>query len=237
MFFEAQYDPLNAPLILVLGGGPGCSSLLSHCPVKFDSIYKNLVPNDHSWNKLGSLINLEGPAGVGFTTITSKDDMKIDNITLANESLTALLNFFSLFPEYRTNQLYIAGASYGGVFIPNLASKIIDYNLSTSYDKRINLAGIVIGNGITDYNFDNESAKIDFAYAHGYYSEEFRVKIEQACGPKAPYRRNDPNCKSLILSFDNEISDLNLYDVYDECKKNTSSLSVKLSKYENLNIF
>lgn len=46
----------------------------------------------------------------------------------------------------------MSGESYAGVYIPTLASKIVDYNAAPTKEsvKKINLKGIAIGNGCTD---------------------------------------------------------------------------------------
>ena len=43
-----------------------------------------------------------------------------DAIT-ANDNLNALLDFYNKFKEYRSNNFWIAGESYAGKYIPDLA--------------------------------------------------------------------------------------------------------------------
>ena len=38
----------------------------------------------------------------------------------------ALRHFFKLYPEYRTNELYLTGESYAGIYIPMLADRVVD---------------------------------------------------------------------------------------------------------------
>lgn len=64
------------------------------------------------------------------------------------------------FPELQKNDLYISGESYAGIYVPRLTERLDSYigNCTTkgpcSYVP--NLKGWIIGNGVTDYNFDNE---------------------------------------------------------------------------------
>lgn len=67
---------------------------------------------------------LETPAGVGF----SYGDENTSDALSAKDNLVAVLEFYKKFPEYKDLDLYIAGESYAGAYIPNLASEIIDYN-------------------------------------------------------------------------------------------------------------
>jgi carboxypeptidase C (cathepsin A) len=39
-----------------------------------------------------------------------------------------LLGFFHRFPRYATRDLFIAGESYGGHYVPNLAAAILEHN-------------------------------------------------------------------------------------------------------------
>lgn len=38
----------------------------------------------------------------------------------------ALKEFFRLFPEYSGNQLFLTGESYGGIYIPTLAERVME---------------------------------------------------------------------------------------------------------------
>lgn len=70
-FFPSQDAKPNAPLLLWLNGGPGCSSMLGaiyeHGPFVFIENTTNLVINEYSWNKNAHVIYLESPVGVGYS--------------------------------------------------------------------------------------------------------------------------------------------------------------------------
>jgi len=38
----------------------------------------------------------------------------------------ALKEFFRLFPEFSSNKLFLTGESYGGIYIPTLAERVME---------------------------------------------------------------------------------------------------------------
>jgi len=50
----------------------------------------------------------------------------------------------------KTRNFFISGESYGGKYLPAIASAIIDYNPRVSQENKINLKGVLIGNGYVD---------------------------------------------------------------------------------------
>ena len=67
------------------------------------------------------MLYIESPAGVGFSTGTPS----LNDIDVAQDNLAALKSFYKKFPEFAKNQLYISGESYGGIYVPHLASLIL----------------------------------------------------------------------------------------------------------------
>lgn len=65
-------------------------------------------------------------------------------------------NFFVLYPEYKNAPFWIAGESYAGKYIPDLAFRIDHFNLepSTPANLKIKLRGMFIGNGVIDFRND-----------------------------------------------------------------------------------
>ena len=85
-------DP-NAPLMLWLNGGPGCSSLFGLLaeigPVSEDNFVGKYEVNPYSWNKEVNLLAIEQPAGVGFSKASDPkfnwtDDYKAIDVFLDN---------------------------------------------------------------------------------------------------------------------------------------------------------
>jgi carboxypeptidase C (cathepsin A) len=61
------------------------------------------------------------------------------------------------FPEFMTNEVWVSGESYGGVYTPYLAWQIYQNNLRAEWDSsytKINLNGTMVGNGATNWDFD-----------------------------------------------------------------------------------
>mmetsp|Transcript_34287 Transcript_34287/g.31012 ORF Transcript_34287/g.31012 Transcript_34287/m.31012 type:complete len:147 (+) Transcript_34287:16-456(+) len=82
MFFESQNDPANDPILLWLNGGPGCSSVLGalyeHGPFIFPDYQMDSQVNHYAWNQNASVIYMESPAVVGFSTTADKKEKFTD---------------------------------------------------------------------------------------------------------------------------------------------------------------
>ena len=92
VFIETTQDSYNAPLVLWLNGGPGCSSLLGWITENGPAIFKGsddtLSMNEYSWNKLANIVYLESPGNVGFSYI----DSFMPTETYINDAISATEN-------------------------------------------------------------------------------------------------------------------------------------------------
>uniref|UniRef100_A0AC34RS62 Carboxypeptidase n=1 Tax=Panagrolaimus sp. JU765 TaxID=591449 RepID=A0AC34RS62_9BILA len=144
----------------------------------------------------------------------------------AEENYLAMKQFFKKHPKFRNHSTFIIGESYGGIFVPTLASKIIDG--SSSFP--IKLEGIGIGNGLLDYGrFLIDT--IEFAYSHGVLDEDvynsYRNACCQGCSDNCQLDGGETfDCISAqnyaYRAF--QSSGLNLYDIYRECAMASSKL-------------
>ncbi|XP_075133523.1 lysosomal protective protein-like [Leptodactylus fuscus] len=216
-FVQCQGDPRSCPLVLWLNGGPGCSSLAGllteHGPFLSQPDGSTLKTNKYSWNKIANVLYLESPAGVGFSYSDDKEYTTGDAQT-AKDNYMALKDFFHLYPEFKENDFYITGESYGGFYVPSLA-------LEVAKDSGINLKGLAIGNGVTDMSV-RENSLIYFSYYHGLLDVSMWSHIESACceekdcdfinsGKKACW-------KAIRLAFSKTFSlKLNMYNLYQPC--------------------
>lgn len=132
--------------IFWLNGGPGCSSmdgaLMESGPFRIDR-HGEVTLLDGSWHKAGDMVFVDQPAGTGFS-FTDVFRHDLDQISL--DFLRFLDKYFELFPEDRQNEIFFAGESYAGQYIPYIADGILKYNKAHN-DKPYNIKGLLIGNG------------------------------------------------------------------------------------------
>lgn len=82
-----------------------------------------------------------------------------------------MIEFFKKYPEFKNNEFYISGESYGGIYVPTLALKIVEYNKNASALERINLRGFAVGNGVTNWNYDTTNATMEMLVTHSFVSK------------------------------------------------------------------
>lgn len=134
--------------IFWLNGGPGCSSmdgaLMEAGPFRINDDHE-IVYNNGSWHKLGDMVFVDQPGGTGFS-FTDKYDHELDLVTA--HFLRFMEKYFELFPEDRENEIYFAGESYAGQYIPYIANGILRHNKNLREGEiPYDLKGLLIGNG------------------------------------------------------------------------------------------
>ncbi|EAY99193.1 hypothetical protein OsI_21149 [Oryza sativa Indica Group] len=153
-FYEATkpVTPLaTTPLLVWLEGGPGCSGFLSNFlqigPYLFAG--GSLSPNPFAWNRRFGLLFIDSPLGTSFSVAPSPAAIPTNQSVVADHVLAALQSFLSLEPSFRARPLYLTGESYAGKTIPAAGALIVATNPTLPEQKRINLRGVAIGNGMT----------------------------------------------------------------------------------------
>ncbi|OIW01323.1 hypothetical protein TanjilG_10484 [Lupinus angustifolius] len=182
-FVASESNPSKDPVVLWLNGGPGCSSM--------DGFVSNII-------------YLDSPAGVGFSYSKNKADYRTGDVKTAIDSHNFLLEWFKLYPEFLSNPLFLAGESFAGIYIPTLAQQIVQ-GFNAGAKPKLNFKGYLIGNGVTDNEFDG-NAIVPYAHGMGLISDQ----IFEVLGSLNPYDTLEPcyhgseNTKSdnrLPLSF------------------------------------
>ncbi|CAJ1335036.1 unnamed protein product [Effrenium voratum] len=147
--FEAKTNPADAPLLMWLSGGPGCSSQLAlfaeNGPCKVSKDGQSTYTNPHSWHNAANVIWVDQPAGVGFSTGIGTHNEK----GVADNMFVFLQKFFQEFPQYQKTKFFVFGESYAGHYVPAITHRIWSGN-KASEGLHIPLAGLAIGNGLTD---------------------------------------------------------------------------------------
>nr|CAD7402759.1 unnamed protein product [Timema cristinae] len=147
-----QYNYEEAPVLLWLQGGPGSSSLyglfteVGPYTVAKDNI--NLIENPFSYHKNHSLIFIDNPVGAGFSYTNATEGYVKNQTQVGDQLYSAMVQLFTLFPELQERDFFITGESYAGKYIPALGHAIHINNPTA--DLKINLKGLVIGDGFTD---------------------------------------------------------------------------------------
>ncbi|KAK6173563.1 hypothetical protein SNE40_016988 [Patella caerulea] len=219
-FFESARYLISDPVIMWLNGGPGCSSLLGlfteNGPFRVLP-NKTLVYHPYSWNRIANMLYLESPAGVGMSYSDDKYYRTNDDETSVDNYL-AILDFFNKYPEFKNNNFYITGESYGGIYIPTVSSLVIG-NLD------INFKGMAIGNAMENYD-TNENAHLYLAYYHGLIGKDlWQDLINYCCNGTLKERcmftlhQDQPHCKDTFNAAHAIVfeGDLNYFNIYNEC--------------------
>lgn len=137
--------------IFWLNGGPGCLSmdgaLMEAGPFRINK-HGKVTYNDGSWHRAGDIVFVDQPAGTGFSY---SDAFVSDLHGVLQHFLRFLDKYFELFPDERGNEVFIAGESYAGQYIPYIARGILDRNAAqekaAESPQYVNLSAILIGNG------------------------------------------------------------------------------------------
>ncbi|KAF8713678.1 peptidase S10 family, partial [Rhizoctonia solani] len=185
-FFEAKNNPGSAPVAIWLNGGPGCSSstglFLELGPCTVSEGGRNTTINPWSWNTNVNMLFIDQPAGVGYSYNTGST--MTNSLEAAKDMWVLLQLFYRRFSEY-AGELHVAGESYAGIYIPNIAHKIWEKNKQVDKFNRdwmkINLTSIMIGGGLT----------------HPWY--QFGATYDWWCGGGKwqVWKKNSTECKKL----------------------------------------
>jgi cathepsin A (carboxypeptidase C) len=218
-FVRHQYATSTSPVLLWLNGGPGCSSLggliEENGPFHIKDNGNTVFENVYAWNKVGHVIYLESPAGVGFSYSTN-GDITTDDDKTATENYNALVDFFTnKFPELKSNDFYITGESYGGVYIPTLA--VLVANDKTNFP---GFKGVAIGNGILHDQFNWNTQPALFFY-HAIMRQGLYDQVAKQCCNGNPYTCDYANlggaCGDLVDVMLNQADDQDPYNLYAVC--------------------
>lgn len=228
IFVESQNDPTKDPVILWTNGGPGCASLgaflQEHGPWVVDDGQTEFHENEYSWNKEASVIYVDQPAGVGYSycdnTITP-EQCNFDDMTSSEDNLQFIMGWFSKFPEYKTNDFYISGESYGGIYVPYMLYQVDKHNndpATKDEDKIKNMKGIMVGNGVTNWNYDTQPATLNMTYEHLMIPEDLWEQMQVCNYNETPFGKSaGAACDSYLGNFSTYIEKINLYNVYGTC--------------------
>lgn len=167
-------------------GGPGATSLFGLFAENGPLIITpdlHLKDRKFSWHLNHHLIYIDNPVGTGFSFTESDEGYATDEVNVGDNLLSALHQFFLLFPNLQSHSFYISGESYGGKYVPALGYAIYKDSKRTDSDPmkpKVNLQGMAIGNGFTDPIHQSDYA--DYLYQIGLIDSNGRdlfAKLQQ----------------------------------------------------------
>lgn len=190
-FYEAQapISPLpKTPLLIWLQGGPGCSSMIGNFfelgPWRLNFHKKEsdpllLQPNPASWNRRFGLLFLDNPIGTGFSIAAAADEIPRDQYSVSKHLFAAISAFLELDSGFRNRPIYITGESYAGKYVPSIGYYILKKNPKLAAAKRVALAGVAIGDGLTDPATQVATHALNAFYS-GFVNERQKKELEIA---------------------------------------------------------
>ncbi|KAL8688976.1 MAG: hypothetical protein Q9218_005246, partial [Villophora microphyllina] len=178
-FFPTDNPAASNEITIWLQGGPGCSSmaglLQENGPISWQPGTSAPIRNPYSWTNLTNMVWVDQPAGAGYSPGPATVQNEID---VANQFNDFWKNFMTTFGMEYYN-VYIAGESYAGQYIPYIAENMLDRGDLTYYD----LKGIQINDPVVNYYDALENA------------------------PAAMYMNNWPRLLGLNESFMSDINE------------------------------
>lgn len=229
--FHTSQRKSSDPLVAWHTGGPGGSSIYGqYAEIGYFQVSTSAgeTVNHHAWNRVANTLFLEAPAGSfltpvdqhsGFSYCTKGGVRQVachwDDVTQAEAYGHTLKAFYSAFPELLHNDLYLAGESYAGQYIPNIASHLL------SALPELPLKGIAVGNGcwggdsthVQCNGPDAEANDVELYHGKGLMSTQLYTQIKSTC----TFPKTGPRCDLLLAKMDAEVGPHNVYNVYDNC--------------------
>ncbi|CAJ2675486.1 unnamed protein product [Trifolium pratense] len=236
---EEQLRLMKADKVKALPGqpkGPGCSSfgygaMQELGPFRVNSDGRTLSLNKDAWSNVANVIFLESPAGVGFSySNKTLDYSNIGDNSTARDSYIFLLNWLERFPQYKTRDFFIAGESYAGHYVPQLAHLILSNNKKMKHHRVINLKGIAVGNGWIDDNYCTKGM-YDYFWMQSLNSDETHRGIEKLCDFRNFNLTNE--CVGYQNKAADELGNIDVYNIYAPlCNSSATKTSYSGSDFD-----
>lgn len=243
---QSEGSVANDPVILWLTGGPGCSGMdafvYEHGPFSFDFSADGsikLTENAYAWSKSATMIYVDSPVGSGLSYSDTKADYTTNDTATVTDLATFVQGVLDAMPELATQDFYIAGESYAGVYAPMLAAEILARNKAEAMADaaaaaggsssssvrlwtRVRLQGYMLGNGVTD-DVAELNGQVEFAYGMGLIDPATYEGLVAACNGSYWNATAGSECDARLEAAWKIFYWVNQYDVLTEChmKKST----------------
>ena len=169
-YVEAETAPEAAPLVVWYSGGPGGSGMIGMWtesgPFKLDGANRP-VRNALSLTRRHNVLYLEQPCGVGFSYSNSSSAYSMNDDDSARLNYVFLQRWLAAFPALQGRQLWLAGESYAGMYIPRLVEQIV---AGPDAMLRGQLRGVLLGNPhIWCESLNKENAASHFQFVRSWF--------------------------------------------------------------------
>ncbi|KAI9079809.1 hypothetical protein K1719_038219 [Acacia pycnantha] len=98
------------------------------------------------WNRIFGLLFIDHPIGTGFIIASNSKEIPRDQKSVAKHLFAAITKFIQFDPAFKYWPIYITRESYTGKYVPAIGYHILHMNSRS----KVNLAGVAIGDGLTD---------------------------------------------------------------------------------------
>jgi carboxypeptidase D len=202
-FFKARVN--STKLVIWINGGPGCSSMLGllagHAPLRLKP-EGGLAWNNHSWTQHANVLctffcgetnskDVDQPVMTGYSYTEGRNTMPPTVHQVAEEFVRFMDNFYSVFSWTQKMELFAAGESYAGVWLPWIARYMLDANDKNGiYHKKpakhqFPLKALAIGNGVINplvmYQSNLEYGVVNKMFEAGSTWEKQIVELTKKC--------------------------------------------------------
>ena len=167
------------------------------------------------------MLYIEQPGGVGWSTCDpNAGECVFTDQSSADEAIIALVNWFTKYPDFQTHDLYVSGESYGGIYVPFTSQAMMKYN--EKHANFFNLKGFIVGNGVTNWDYDTTPAFVKMGFWHGLYDYDLKLSIEKNNCNFSNFNPNplSDDCNNDFNRFNELTQNINVYDVFRKCYTN-----------------
>ncbi|CAI7666858.1 unnamed protein product [Penicillium bialowiezense] len=228
--FQNRHIANRQRTVIWLNGGPGCSSmdgaLMEVGPYRLKNDHE-LEYNPGRWDEFANLLFVDNPVGTGFSYASTNSYLhELDE--MAAQFIVFMEKFFEMLPEFELDDLYFAGESYAGQYIPYIAKAIQERNKAVEADggRQWPLKGLLIGNGFIS-PVDQYPSTVTFLEREGLIKEGTtlhrnlnalnEVCVSQLDTPSGKNKVSLSSCEFVLQSYlDSTVEDnkcLNMYDI------------------------
>ena len=197
-----------------------------------------LAENPFSWSEAGHLLYVDQPVGTGFSYTSDKSDLARSEQQVSDDFWEFLQYFFAQHPDMGARDLYIAGESYAGHYVPAIGYRIVQGNAALAQgESHVNLQGIAVGNGLvnprvqyqaySDYALANRMIGADMYRNLKAMSEPACVKAIDQCEQagtmceRAVDTCNNQVLGPIMMAYQRQIGgQMNPYDISKLCGDN-----------------